>query len=201
MTFRLPATTYRCRQFGGGFTKEAFADEAHPAILIKKECIMANVSGSQQQAQQARPQAGGQRPGAEHANGKNIIDDGVVAKIAGIAARDVRGVYALGAGAARMVGAIRDALNSTDLAQGISVEVGERQVAVDVTIVAEYPVALQDLADRVREAVGKAMRELVGLDVAEVNVTVDDVHIPSDDDDADDSARSESKQGKEARVQ
>ena len=95
---------------------------------------MANVSGSQQQA---RPQAGGQRDGAENSNGKNTIDDGVVAKIAGIAARDVRGVYALGGGAARMVGAIRDAMNSTDLTQGIDVEVGERQVAVDATIVAE----------------------------------------------------------------
>ncbi len=62
----------------------------------------------------------------------------MVAKIAGIAAREVSGVYALGGGAARMVGAIREALNTADLSQGISVEVGETQVAVDVTIVAEY---------------------------------------------------------------
>ncbi len=38
-----------------------------------------------------------------------------------------------------MVGAIRDALNTTDLSQGISVAVGEAQITVDVTIVAEYP--------------------------------------------------------------
>jgi len=115
-------------------------------------------------------------------NGKTTIDDGVVAKIAGIAAREVRGVHALGGGAARMVGAIRDALNSTDLAQGISVEVGEKQVAVDVTIVAEYPVALQDLANEVRTAVYGAMERLVGMEVTEVNVTVNDVHIPGGDD-------------------
>lgn len=116
--------------------------------------------------------------------GKTTIEDGVVAKIAGIAAREVAGVYALGGGAARVVGAIRDVLNTTDLTQGISVEVGETQVAVDVTIVAEYPVSLQQVADDVRAAIYLALRELVGMDVTEVNVTVNDVHIPSDDDQA-----------------
>ncbi len=126
-------------------------------------------------------------PHAHAAAGKTTIEDGVVAKIAGIAAREVTGVYALGGGAARVVGAIRDALNSTDLAQGISVEVGEQQVAVDVTIVAEYPMPLQQVAGDVRAAIAKAMEELVGLDVAEVNVTVNDVHIASADDGAADS--------------
>jgi uncharacterized alkaline shock family protein YloU len=117
------------------------------------------------------------------ATGKTTIEDGVVAKIAGIAAREVPGVYALGGGAARVVGAIRDALNTTDLSQGIAVEVGETQVAVDVTIVADYPVALQKVADDVRAAIHSVMVELVGMDVVEINVTIDDVHIPADDTD------------------
>ena len=125
-------------------------------------------------------------------DGKTTIQDSVVAKIAGIAAREVKGVYALGGGAARVVGAVRDALNSTDLTQGIGVEVGEKQVAVDVTIVAEYPAPLQGVADDVRSAIYSAMQNLVGMEVAEVNVTVNDVHIPADDDDSD---------AQEARVQ
>lgn len=129
--------------------------------------------------QPGRVSAGGSA--AEMAAGKTTIEDGVVAKIAGLAAREVPGVYALGGGAARVVGAIRDALNSTDLTQGISVEVGERQVAADVTIVVEYPQPLQQVAGEVRAAIAKAMVELVGLEVAEVNVTVNDVHIPADD--------------------
>lgn len=137
----------------------------------------------------AVPQAPGARAQANDLGGKTSIDDAVVAKIAGIAARDVKGVYALGGGAARMVGAVRDAFNNTDLAQGISVEVGEKQVAVDVTIVADYPVALQKVADDVRGAIGESMRDLVGLEVAEVNVTVNDVHIPSEDDDQEEDGR------------
>ena len=115
------------------------------------------------------------------ATGTTVINDGVIAKIAGIAAREVSGVFALGGGAARALGAIRSAVNSDDLTQGISVEVGETQVAVDVTIVAEYPMPLQTIADGVRASVIRAIETLVGMQVTEVNVTVNDVHIPGDD--------------------
>ena len=134
-------------------------------------------------------------PAVSSTLGKTVIDDSVVAKVAGIAAREVPGVFALGGGAARALGAIRSAVNNTDLSQGISVEVGEKQVAVDVIIVAEYPVSLQGVADKVRSAVITAVETLVGMEVTEVNVTVNDVHIPSDD--ATDSVRSA---GPETRV-
>ncbi|GAB2452606.1 putative alkaline shock family protein YloU [Conyzicola lurida] len=116
--------------------------------------------------------------------GTTVIVDSVIAKVAGIAAREVPGVFALGGGAARAIGAIRDALNNTDLTQGISVEVGETQVAVDISIVALYPEPLQTVADNVRAAIYNAIENLVGMQVTEVNVTVNDVHIPSDDDNA-----------------
>jgi uncharacterized alkaline shock family protein YloU len=121
--------------------------------------------------------------GTETALGKTVINDAVVAKVAGIAAREVPGVHALGGGAARALGALRDAMNATDLGQGISVEVGEKQVAADVTIVAEYPVALQKVASDVRAAIVQAIERIVGLEVTEVNVTVNDVHVPGDEDD------------------
>jgi len=136
---------------------------------------MANVTSGTQ------PKAQTDSLGTAPVEGRTTIEDGVVAKIAGIAAREVSGVYALGGGAARVVGSIRDALNSTDLTQGITVEVGEKQVAVDVTIVADYPAALQTVSDDVRSAIARAMHDLVGMDVAEVNVTVNDVHLPDDD--------------------
>ncbi|MGO2660708.1 Asp23/Gls24 family envelope stress response protein [Mycetocola reblochoni] len=124
--------------------------------------------------------------------GKTVIDDSVVAKVAGIAAREVKGVYALGGGAARAFGALRDAIGSTDHGQGVHVEVGETQVAADITIAVEYPVPMQQVAERVREAVGRAITELVGLQVAEINVAINDVHIPGEEKD---------DQAEESRVQ
>lgn len=115
--------------------------------------------------------------------GTTTIVDSVVSKVAGIAASEVAGVYALGGGAARAVGAIRGLAGVESQSQGIGVEVGETQVAVDVTMVAEYPMPLQPLAESVRHAVIQAIETIVGMEVTEVNVTVNDVHMPTDDDD------------------
>ncbi|QYF73258.1 Asp23/Gls24 family envelope stress response protein [Cryobacterium sp. PAMC25264] len=119
--------------------------------------------------------------------GRTVINDAVVAKIAGLALRDVAGLHALGGGAARALGAIRDALKSTDHTQGVSVEVGEGQVAIDVTLVAAYPVPLQQVAEDARTAIIEAIESLVGLHVTEVNVTIADVHLPEETDEADEA--------------
>jgi uncharacterized alkaline shock family protein YloU len=118
--------------------------------------------------------------------GRTIIDDQVVAKVAGIAARDVPGVYALGGNAARAFGAIRDAIGSAALGQGVRVEVGETQVAVDLTIVVDYPTPMMEVASAVRAAVTNAVTELVGLQVTEVNIAINDVNIPALDGTPDD---------------
>ncbi|MFJ4222232.1 Asp23/Gls24 family envelope stress response protein [Curtobacterium luteum] len=128
--------------------------------------------------------------GTGNPSGKTTIDDTVVAKVAGIAAREVNGVHSLGKGAARAIGAIRDAIGQRDFGQGVKVEVGEKQVAADIVIVAEYPVALQQVADGVRTGVARALEQIVGMEVAEVNVTVQDVYIPGDDDEADEKQES-----------
>ena len=128
------------------------------------------------------------RPTADDtAAGKTTIADGVVAKVAGIAAREVPGVYALGGGGARAMGAIRSVVNADDKSQGVKVEVGETQAAADITIVVEYPMPVQEVASNVRAAVSGAISQLVGLEVVEVNVEVNDVHLPSDDKDEEES--------------
>jgi uncharacterized alkaline shock family protein YloU len=126
--------------------------------------------------------------------GKTVIADNVISKVAGIAAREVPGVYALGGGAARAFGAIRDVIGQQDLSQGVRVEVGETQVAADVTIVVEYPTPMNAVAEQVRSAVAEAITQLVGMEVAEINVAINDVHIPGDDDD------NNTQQGTESRV-
>ncbi len=117
--------------------------------------------------------------------GKTTIADTVVAKIAGIATREVSGVHALGGGASRAVGALRGRIpgGRTNYSQGVAVEVGERQAAVDIQLVADYGVSIADLAAGIRRNVISAVERMTGLDVTEVNIEVQDVYLPSDDDD------------------
>lgn len=114
--------------------------------------------------------------------GKTIIVDSVVAKVAGMAAREVPGVHELGGGAARVLGSIREAVGAKDLAQGVQVEVGETEVAASLSIVVDYPEPLQDVAEGVRLAVAAAITDLIGMKVARIDVTVVDVFIAGDDD-------------------
>jgi uncharacterized alkaline shock family protein YloU len=117
--------------------------------------------------------------------GRTTIADNVVSKIAGIAAREVAGVHDLGGGTARMVGAIRERIpgSRTNYQQGVSVEVGERQAAIDIDIVADYGVSVVDLSTGIRRNVIAAVERMTGLEVTEVNVTVNDVNVEGEDDD------------------
>ncbi len=128
-------------------------------------------------------------PEQASSQGRTTIADTVVSKIAGIATREVAGVYALGGGASRAVGALRDRIpgSSTNHSQGISVEVGEKEAAIDIQLVAEYGVAISDLASGIRSNVISSVERMVGLNVVEVNIEIQDIHIESDDS-ADDSA-------------
>ncbi|NEA45316.1 Asp23/Gls24 family envelope stress response protein [Streptomyces sp. SID10815] len=116
--------------------------------------------------------------------GRTTIADSVVAKIAGMAAREVPGIYNLGAGVARAFGAMRERVpgGGSGVTRGVKVEVGERQAAVDLDVVVEYGVAIVDVAADVRTSVISAVERMTGLQVVEVNIAVDDVHLPDDDD-------------------
>jgi uncharacterized alkaline shock family protein YloU len=117
--------------------------------------------------------------------GVTTIADTVVSKIAGMAARDVSGVYELGTGSgtAKAFSAIRDRIPGAGQAtgQGVSVEVGETQAAIDLDLVVEFGVAIGDLAQAVRRNVISSVERMTGLEVTEVNITVNDIHLPSDD--------------------
>ena len=115
--------------------------------------------------------------------GNTTIADNAVQKIAGVSAREVSGVYALGGGAARTIGAIRERIpgSSQSAGQGVAVEVGERQAAIDLDLVTEYGVSIVDLSRAVRRNVIEAVEGMTGLEVTEVNVAVNDIHPPTDD--------------------
>ncbi|MDH2413786.1 Asp23/Gls24 family envelope stress response protein [Nocardioides sp. CER19] len=115
--------------------------------------------------------------------GNTTIADSVVQKIAAISAREISGVHDLGGGTARAIGAIRERIpgSSQSTGQGVAVEVGERQAAIDLDLVAEYGVSMVELSRAVRRNVISAVEGMTGLEVTEVNVSVNDIHLPVDD--------------------
>ncbi|KUO03594.1 Asp23/Gls24 family envelope stress response protein [Streptomyces caeruleatus] len=124
---------------------------------------------------------GGGDPGAR---GRTTIADGVVEKIAGMAARDVDGVHAMGSGISRTFGAVRDRVpggTTKSVTRGVKAEVGEVQAALDLEIVVEYGVSIADVARDVRENVITAVERMAGLEVVEVNIAVSDVKLPEDE--------------------
>ncbi|MCX4812137.1 MULTISPECIES: Asp23/Gls24 family envelope stress response protein [unclassified Streptomyces] len=124
---------------------------------------------------------GADQPAADR--GRTSIADVVVVKVAGIAAREIPGVHAMGGGLSRSIGAVRDRVpgGRPNVGRGVKVEVGERQTAIDLDLVVEYGVSVMDVAQDVRENVVGAVERITGLEVVEVNVTVNDVHLPDDD--------------------
>ncbi|HLH81702.1 MAG TPA: Asp23/Gls24 family envelope stress response protein [Trebonia sp.] len=116
-------------------------------------------------------------------HGNTTISDVVVAKIVAMATREIDGVYAMGTGTARMIGAVRQRVPGTRASdtQGVAVEVGERQAAADIDLVVEYGVAIPDLAASVRSNVINMVERICGLEVTEVNIGIDDIHLPGEE--------------------
>ncbi len=118
-------------------------------------------------------------------DGKISVAQGVVQKIAGVACREVSGVHAMGVSTTRAFGAVRERIpgsSGPNVAQGVGVEVGESQAAVDLDIVVEYGVSIADLGRSIQRNVKQAVERMTGLEVVEVNVNVDDVYLPGSSD-------------------
>jgi uncharacterized alkaline shock family protein YloU len=118
-------------------------------------------------------------------DGQISVAEGVVQKIAGKACREVSGVHAMGVGSARAFGALRERIpgsSGPSVSQGVGVEVGETEAAIDLDIVVEYGVGIAELGRSIQRNVKQSVERMTGLRVVEVNVAVDDVYLPSTDD-------------------
>lgn len=102
------------------------------------------------------------------------IADDVVKVVASKAASDVNGVYKLAGGVADEVNKI---LGKRRLTHGVKVEVGEKECSIEAYIVVEYGFPIPEVATEVQESVVKAVTDMTGLKVVEVNVYVQDVKI------------------------
>jgi uncharacterized alkaline shock family protein YloU len=117
--------------------------------------------------------------------GTTTIQDAVVSAIVGIAAEEVDGVASSHGGtrlpgdSSPTVGEFVDNITGgASRTRGLSVDVGERQTAADITINVEYGRSIPKVTQAVRERVIKRVENLTGLEVTEVNIQVNDVILP-----------------------
>ena len=139
--------------------------------------VMAEQQQDTQQRQQESP--------LRTERGTTTIQDGVVSKVAGIAAQEVEGVR-MGGPSAQAVGTIVSALPGVgdgSESRGVSVEVSEVEAAADLTMRVEYGRTIHRVAEEVRRHVIRRVENLLGLRVTEVNITVSDVFFPQEEED------------------
>ncbi|HEU4327996.1 MAG TPA: Asp23/Gls24 family envelope stress response protein [Roseiflexaceae bacterium] len=115
--------------------------------------------------------------------GNTTIANSVVAKIAGLAAREIDGVHQLvGSGAGAAISELAQRVTGSDAVdRGVNVEVGQREAAVDLKMVTVYGVSIADVAQAVRQNIITRVREMTGLIVKEVNIDVTDLYFPGEE--------------------
>jgi uncharacterized alkaline shock family protein YloU len=132
----------------------------------------------------AETQTSGRSP-LQSERGTTTIRDAVVTSIAGLAVDEVSGVEqevpgtrlpgdtspTMGELFGRVTGSGRGA-------RRVSVEVGETQAAVDLTVTVPYGRSIPEVTKAIRDTVIQRVENLTGLEVTEVNITVKDVFFP-----------------------
>ncbi len=112
--------------------------------------------------------------------GKTTVADTVVAKIAGIAAREVQGVHEMGGVTERAIGGAISRITGArgPETSGVDVQVGQEEAIVNLSMIVDYGQPIPDVVDQVRQNVMNQIQTLTGLRVKEVNITVSDLYFP-----------------------
>ena len=110
--------------------------------------------------------------------GRTIISDSVVSRIAGMAAQEVEGVH-MGGSASRAAGSIVSSITgSGSQTRGVSTEIGTVEAAIDLTMGIEYGRDILQTVEEVRRRISERVQSMTGLQVTELNTTVNDIVFP-----------------------
>ncbi|HEM3560013.1 TPA: Asp23/Gls24 family envelope stress response protein [Streptococcus suis] len=105
--------------------------------------------------------------------GELTYSDKVIEKMIGLALESVDGLLAVSGG---FFANLKDKIvNSDEPTTGIHVEVGKKQVAVDLAIIAEYKKHLPTIYKEMKAIIESEVKAMTDLEVVEVNVEVVDI--------------------------
>ena len=116
--------------------------------------------------------------------GHTIIRNQVVAKIAGLAVREIEGVHRLVPfGATQSIASVTQLITGTDVRDmGVQVEVGTREAAVEMRIIAAFGASIPAIADAIRRNVTERVGTMTGLQIVSINIDVVDLYFPEEED-------------------
>ena len=117
-------------------------------------------------------------------DGKTVVHNQVVAKIAGLAVQEIEGVQRLVPyGPGQTVSSFAKTITRSSMHElGVNVEVGQKEAAVDVRIITTYGASIPAVADGIRRNVTDRIQQMTGLKVVEVNIDVVDLYFPDSED-------------------
>ena len=122
-------------------------------------------------------------PVADGVRGTTQIADSVVARIAGMAAREVPGVHALAEASFRhaIAGAAKSITGADRKDKGVTVQVGQKETIIQLNLIVDYESSIPDVAAAVRQNVTARVTGMTGLIVKEINIFVSDMYFPNEE--------------------
>lgn len=105
------------------------------------------------------------------------FENRVLEKIANYSVKNIEGILEL---KGNITSGVRSLFNREDATQGVSAEVGKKEVALDIEIVAEYGKNIPHAFDQAIAQITQNVAQMTGLDVVEVNMHVSDIQTRTD---------------------
>lgn len=126
-------------------------------------------------------------------NGNVNISDEVVAVIASLAASEIKGIAGMVSG---VVGGIAELIGKKNLSKGVKITRDENKATIELSVIVEYGAKIPDVAWELQDKVKSEVESMTGLEVVAVNVSVDSVTVPANDEKVKEAAPEESEEKK-----
>lgn len=111
-------------------------------------------------------------------NGTVNISEEVISTIANIAASEVEGVAKISSG---ITGEITEILGMKNFAKGVAVTIDGEDVLINMELAIEYGRKIREVSEAVQSSVKENVETMTGLNVAEVNIRIQEVVFPKKD--------------------